>query len=267
MANGARLVHRDAKRQRGNLAFCSDSLNLLDHFVPDLGGDAGAQVQPFDHRDIEAVRRLGILKADRKFEDEVENAEQTGGILGDEYGAATRALLGEPAYDALIPRLFRWWGSRDDAFARQPFHVACLREAKENLASCHGDSLPNGGEKRLHGANASRVKNRAGIASLALLLTACSGHARNDRVEALRGDGSRGRGVYLQRCAACHGADARGTRLGPDLHALSKSWSDKRIFGAIEEPEAPMPKLYPSQLSRRDLADVAAYIDGVAAEK
>ncbi|MGC8486317.1 MAG: c-type cytochrome [Candidatus Baltobacteraceae bacterium] len=111
------------------------------------------------------------------------------------------------------------------------------------------------------------MKNAAGIASLALLLSACAGHVRDDRAAVLHGDGSRGRGVYLQRCAACHGVDARGTRLGPDLYALSKSWSKKRIYGAIEEPEAPMPKLYPSQLTRRDLADVAAYIDGIAAEK
>lgn len=83
----------------------------------------------------------------------------------------------------------------------------------------------------------------------------------------IRGDGTRGRSVYIERCAACHGAEARGTRLGPSLHALAPTWNDKRIFTAIEEPEAPMPKLYPSQLTRRDLADVAAYIDGIAAEK
>jgi len=51
------------------------------------------------------------------------------------------------------------------------------------------------------------------------------------------------------------------------LRALKRSWDKKRIFAAIEEPEAPMPKLYPSQLTRRDLADVTAYIDGIAAEK
>ncbi|NNM99405.1 MAG: cytochrome c [Candidatus Eremiobacteraeota bacterium] len=111
------------------------------------------------------------------------------------------------------------------------------------------------------------MKNRAGIASLALLLTACSGHARSDGAGMMQGDGSRGRSVYVQRCAACHGADARGTRLGPALHALKPSWNEKRIFAAIEEPEAPMPKLYPAQLTRRDLADVAAYIDGIAVEK
>ena len=242
-------------------------MDLFNHLVPDLGGNAGTHVQSLDHRDIETVRGLRVLKPDRKFEDEVKNAEQSGRILGDEHGAAARALLREPAHDALVPRLFRWWGSRDDAFARQSFHVACLCEAEENLASCHGGSLPNGGEKRLHGANASRVKNAAGIASLALLLSACAGHARGDRAAVLHGDSSRGRNVYLQRCAACHGADARGTRLGPDLYALSKSWSKKRIYGAIEEPEAPMPKLYPSQLTRRELADVAAYVDGIAAEK
>ena len=267
MPNRARLIHRNAEGQRRHVALGGDALDLFDHLVPDLGGNAGAHMQPFDHGDVETVGGLGILKSDRKFENEVKNAEQSGGILGDEHGASTRALLREPAHDALVPRLFRRWRSRDDAFARQSFHVARLGEAEENLASCHGGSLPNGGEKRLHGANASRVKNRAGIASLALLLSACAGHARGDRVAVLHGDSSRGRDVYLQRCAACHGADARGTRLGPDLYALAKSWSKKRIYGAIEEPEAPMPKLYPSQLTRRELADVAAYVDDIAAEK
>ncbi len=111
------------------------------------------------------------------------------------------------------------------------------------------------------------MKNRASAASLALLLTACSGHASGERAGIIRGDGTRGRSVYLERCAACHGAEARGSRLGPSLRALSPTWNEKRIFAAIEEPEAPMPKLYPSQLTRRDLADVAAYIDRIAAEK
>jgi len=249
------------------MALGRDSLDLFNHFIPNLGGGAGAEVKPLDHRNIESVRCFGILKADGEFEDEVEDAEQSGRVFSNEDDTATGALFGEPTNDPLVPCLFRRWGSCDDAFAREAFHIACLCEAEENLASCHTRSFPNGGEKRLHGANASRVKYRAGIATLALLLTGCSGHAQGERAGMLRGDGSRGRSIYLERCAACHGADARGTRLGPALHALKASWTQKRIFAAIEEPEAPMPKLYPSQLTRRDLADVTAYIDDIAAEK
>jgi hypothetical protein len=33
-----------------------------------------------------------------------------------------------------------------------------------------------------------------------------------------------------------------------------------RIVSAIEDPDPPMPKLYPSVLSRQDVNDVAAYV-------
>ncbi|HTJ24686.1 MAG TPA: c-type cytochrome [Candidatus Limnocylindria bacterium] len=71
-----------------------------------------------------------------------------------------------------------------------------------------------------------------------------------------------GRAVYTQNCASCHGADGAGG-FGP---ALTRERSRKDLRAAvsfIENPVAPMPKLYPSRLSERDVADVAAYVESL----
>jgi mono/diheme cytochrome c family protein len=75
-------------------------------------------------------------------------------------------------------------------------------------------------------------------------------------------DAARGRTVYAQNCASCHGADGGGG-LGP---ALTHERSRKDLAAAvrfIQNPVAPMPKLYPAHLSERDVADVAAYVESL----
>lgn len=69
-----------------------------------------------------------------------------------------------------------------------------------------------------------------------------------------------GSALFAQDCAACHGA-AGGGGVGPALknERVRKSLAEAEQW--IENPAAPMPKLYPSTLSAQDVADVAAYVE------
>jgi putative heme-binding domain-containing protein len=53
----------------------------------------------------------------------------------------------------------------------------------------------------------------------------------------LRGIGSQGRGIFLERCAACHRYGGEGKRVGPDLDGARVSGKE-RILSRILEPNA-----------------------------
>lgn len=63
-----------------------------------------------------------------------------------------------------------------------------------------------------------------------------------------------GRKIFLNSCAHCHGADARGDE-GPDLHALDVS--DRRIATVVRRG---IPGEMPSFAKKHPPADVAALI-------
>jgi glucose/arabinose dehydrogenase/mono/diheme cytochrome c family protein len=75
--------------------------------------------------------------------------------------------------------------------------------------------------------------------------------------------------VAAGTCAGCHGGDARGTPLGPDLTAGKWLWSDgsyrgieRAVAGGVPHPKeyrSPMPPMGGAQLSRDEVAAVAAY--------
>ena len=49
-------------------------------------------------------------------------------------------------------------------------------------------------------------------------------------------------------------------RIGPSLANEGRKRTLAQIVRAIEEPDPPMPKLYPGTLSERDVADIALYV-------
>ncbi len=71
-------------------------------------------------------------------------------------------------------------------------------------------------------------------------------------------------------CAGCHGSNAKGTPLGPDLTTGRWLWGDGSLAAithtieeGVAEPKeyrSPMPPMGGSQLSKQDLAAVAAYV-------
>jgi mono/diheme cytochrome c family protein len=101
-----------------------------------------------------------------------------------------------------------------------------------------------------------------------LVLNACSTHAAApasapDRARPTphAADVAHGAIVFRENCAACHGAAGIEGGVGPSLHAEHVRKGLRRAVAWIENPDPPMPKLYPGTLDRKDVDDVAAYVE------
>ena len=73
-------------------------------------------------------------------------------------------------------------------------------------------------------------------------------------------DPHHGQAVFAQNCASCHGAQGQGG-MGPRLIGESTRKNLQQAQAWIENPQPPMPKLYPGTLSAQDVRDVAAYVE------
>jgi cytochrome c oxidase cbb3-type subunit 3 len=73
-------------------------------------------------------------------------------------------------------------------------------------------------------------------------------------------DAARGAKLYASNCAACHGAQGQGG-FGPSLHNEKSRKNFNAAVSWIENPAPPMPKLYPSAISKQDVEDIAAFIE------
>lgn len=90
---------------------------------------------------------------------------------------------------------------------------------------------------------------------LGLCAAGCSRHHATAPASADRGHGAQ---LYAKNCSACH--TASGARIGPPLAGMGHRLSLAHIEAVIDDPDPPMPKLYPSVLSRQDVDDIAAYV-------
>jgi alcohol dehydrogenase (cytochrome c) len=76
------------------------------------------------------------------------------------------------------------------------------------------------------------------------------------------GDVAHGKALYLQSCISCHGAD--GTAMaGFSLKNIGKRVDEAGLSAWIKTPKPPMPKLFPSPYGAQDVADIAAYVEGL----
>lgn len=76
---------------------------------------------------------------------------------------------------------------------------------------------------------------------------------------AIVGDAAHGKALFADNCAACHGAKGEGG-VGPALQGEKDRKSAAEISAQIMDPAPPMPKLYPNPLSKRDVADLTAFV-------
>jgi mono/diheme cytochrome c family protein len=76
------------------------------------------------------------------------------------------------------------------------------------------------------------------------------------------GDPVHGHQVYSANCAACHGANAQGG-VGPALRGEKNRKDLAAAIAWIKNPKLPMPKLYPSVITEKDVEDVAAYVESL----
>jgi mono/diheme cytochrome c family protein len=103
------------------------------------------------------------------------------------------------------------------------------------------------------------------LIAAALAVTACARHgafhgsAASPNVPGA--DIKRGKTVFAQQCAACHGIAGLGGEIGPSLanERVRRTYRDVRKI--VTDPPPPMPKLYPSRMSQADVRDVSAYVE------
>jgi len=74
--------------------------------------------------------------------------------------------------------------------------------------------------------------------------------------------GERGKTVFAQYCSACHGQAGEGG-VGPALKGEAAKKNPEQVTAFIKNPKSPMPKLYPSPLSDKDVAEVAAFVESL----
>jgi mono/diheme cytochrome c family protein len=72
-----------------------------------------------------------------------------------------------------------------------------------------------------------------------------------------------GKLVYEAQCKACHGEGGIAGPIGPVLQNEHLRRSYREVYALVLDPAPPMPKLYPSRLSRSDLRDVSAYVESL----
>lgn len=74
------------------------------------------------------------------------------------------------------------------------------------------------------------------------------------------GDKKIGARLFSANCASCHGAQGAGGGVGPSLRDESRRMSFETLASWIQDPEPPMPRLYPRPLNDEQVRDVAAYV-------
>lgn len=74
-------------------------------------------------------------------------------------------------------------------------------------------------------------------------------------------DRAAGEAIFKANCSVCHGATGlTGGVLGPSLRHESERMDFAQTVSWIEDPQPPMPHLYPSVLTSAQVRDVAAYV-------
>jgi mono/diheme cytochrome c family protein len=75
------------------------------------------------------------------------------------------------------------------------------------------------------------------------------------------GDAAHGKQIFSANCSTCHGATGTEGGVGPSLKSEKSRKNYTQAIAWIKNPQPPMPKLYPSPLSEKDVDDVAAYVE------
>ncbi len=76
-------------------------------------------------------------------------------------------------------------------------------------------------------------------------------------------DAVHGKTIFQQNCATCHGVGGMGGGVGPTLKNEKSRKNAAQAISWIKNPQPPMPKLFPSPLSEKDVRDVAAYVESL----
>jgi mono/diheme cytochrome c family protein len=108
------------------------------------------------------------------------------------------------------------------------------------------------------------------VIALSAAFTACS-PAVSQRASVSAGPGAviggdriAGGRLFQANCTVCHGKDGLdGGTIGPSLHHEAERMDYGTTVSWIEDPAAPMPRLYPTPLTKADVRDLAAYVESL----
>jgi ubiquinol-cytochrome c reductase cytochrome c subunit len=74
------------------------------------------------------------------------------------------------------------------------------------------------------------------------------------------GDKKTGATLFEANCASCHGSRGAGGGVGPSLRDESRRMNFETLVSWIQDPQPPMPRLYPTPLRDKQVRDIAAYV-------
>lgn len=77
------------------------------------------------------------------------------------------------------------------------------------------------------------------------------------------GDRVAGARDFAANCAICHGPAGDGGPSGISLYHEFNRMDYGTLASWIENPEPPMPRLYPGTLTRQEVRDLAAYVESL----
>ncbi len=107
----------------------------------------------------------------------------------------------------------------------------------------------------------SKGSDQSSQSSSTTTTTTSSGQAPSST--AAMGDAARGKQIFTTNCASCHGATGTEGGVGPSLKSEKSRKNYEQAIAWIKNPQPPMPKLFPSPLSEKDVDDVAAYVESL----
>ena len=77
------------------------------------------------------------------------------------------------------------------------------------------------------------------------------------------GDRVAGARDFATNCAVCHGSSGVGGPSGISLRHELMRMDFSTLASWIEDPEPPMPQLYPNVLGKQEVRDLAAYVESL----
>lgn len=77
------------------------------------------------------------------------------------------------------------------------------------------------------------------------------------------GDRVAGARDFAANCEICHGLGGDGGAVGISLHHEFNRMDFGTLASWIEDPEPPMPRLYPKFLTKQEVRDLAAYVESL----
>jgi mono/diheme cytochrome c family protein len=95
---------------------------------------------------------------------------------------------------------------------------------------------------------------------LALAVSACAHHGSSPSAAASDGRGAQ---LFAENCQACHGERGAGGPVGKALIGERNRKDLHDVIAVIDNPDPLMPKLYPGTLTKRDVDEIAAYVESL----